>query len=41
MLVEGEAGGEAAPSLAGDACVVDASFTVVKAITFGHVMAMD
>jgi hypothetical protein len=41
MLVEGKAGGEAVPSLAGDACVVDASFTVVKAIAFGHGIAMD
>jgi hypothetical protein len=41
MLVEGKAWGEAVSSLAGDACVVDASFTVVKAIAFGHGIAMD
>jgi hypothetical protein len=41
MLLVGEARGEAVPSLAGDACVVDVSFTVVKAISFGHGIAMD
>jgi hypothetical protein len=36
MLVEGEAGGEAVPPLAEDACVVNG-----KAIAFGHDIAMD
>ncbi len=41
VLPEGETGGEAAPSLAGDVCVLDAGFTVAKAAAFGHNIAMD
>ena len=41
VLPEGEMGGEAAPSLAGDVCVLDAGFTIPKAAAFGHGIAMD
>ena len=41
VLLEGETGGEAAPSLAGDVCVLNAGFTVAKAAAFGHNIAMD
>jgi hypothetical protein len=41
LLVEGDAGGEAVPSLAGDACVLDVRFIVGKDSVFGHGIAMD
>ena len=41
VLPEGETGGEAAPSLAGDVCVLDVGFTIAKVAAFGHGIAMD
>ena len=41
VLVAGEPVGEAFPTLAGDPCVLDARFFVVKVAVFGHGIAID
>ena len=41
VLVEGVEGGEALPSLAGDACFLDVRFIVDNFLTFGQGIAMD